>query len=128
MAHAPGQIYQSNQKLSLQGEDLAAQYFQDRNYNILARRYRCRFGEIDLIGLKERRIAFIEVKARSHRDYGDPLEAITAKKCLSLFRSAQAFLDQWLSLPDYYESEFWGVGVLLEGSSHELECIRLFLD
>lgn len=128
MPWSPGKIYQYKQKLSLRGEDLAAQHFLAKNYTLLARRYRCRFGEIDLIALKGTRLAFIEVKTRRHRHYGDPLEAITPKKCQSLFRCAQAFLDQRVTKDGDYEPEFWGVGILLTGSSHEMECIRLFLD
>lgn len=62
------------------GEDLAAQYLEDRGYLILERNWRCSLGEIDLIARDKNRIVFVEVKTRNGIGYGHPFEAITANK------------------------------------------------
>ncbi len=44
-------------------EDLVAQYLERNNYEIVARNYRCRGGEIDVIAQKEGVLCFVEVKS-----------------------------------------------------------------
>jgi putative endonuclease len=62
------------------GEDLAAQYLEDRGYEILERNWRCAAGEIDLIAKQKEKIVFVEVKTRTGLGYGHPFEAITSAK------------------------------------------------
>lgn len=68
------------QVLGKYGEDLAAQYLNDRGYKIVDRNWRCTIGEIDLVALHHGRYVFVEVKTRSGTGYGHPFEAITANK------------------------------------------------
>ena len=44
------------------GEDLAVAEYERNGYRILARNFRCRYGEIDAVLEKENRIVFLEVK------------------------------------------------------------------
>jgi putative endonuclease len=62
------------------GEDLACRELQRRGYAILARRYRTRLGEIDIIARDGATVVFVEVKAREGRAFGDAAEAVTAIK------------------------------------------------
>ncbi len=64
------------QSLGIQGEDLACAELQRRGYAILARRYRTRFGEIDIISERDEVVVFVEVKARRSRRYGEAAESI----------------------------------------------------
>jgi putative endonuclease len=64
------------QALGKLGEDLAAEELQRRGYAILARRYRTRFGEIDIVARDEVSIVFVEVKARRTARYGEAAEAV----------------------------------------------------
>jgi putative endonuclease len=66
--------------LGKNGEDLACRELERRGYAILARRYRCRIGEIDIVARDGRVIVFVEVKARDGRAFGDAAEAVTAAK------------------------------------------------
>lgn len=61
-------------------EALAAQFLRRAGMSILARQYRTRLGEIDLIVQDGREIVFVEVKARHSMTYGYPEEAVTATK------------------------------------------------
>ena len=62
------------------GEDLACEELVRRGYEILARRYRRRSGEIDIVARDGRTLVFVEVKSRDGRAFGDAAEAVTARK------------------------------------------------
>ncbi|MGH9144893.1 MAG: YraN family protein [Vicinamibacterales bacterium] len=72
------------------GEDLACAELERRGYAIIARRYRRRGGEIDIICREGDTIVFVEVKARDSRAFGDAAEAVTPFKRR---RMAQLALD-----------------------------------
>lgn len=62
------------------GEDLACGELTRRGYAILARRYRTRFGEIDIVARHDSVLVFVEVKARRSRRHGGAVEAVTSWK------------------------------------------------
>jgi len=66
--------------LGKSGEDCACRELERRGYAILARRYRTRFGEIDIVARDGATVVFVEVKARTSDRYGDPAEAVTLHK------------------------------------------------
>lgn len=61
-------------------EDLACAELQRRGYAVLARRYRTRVGEIDIVARDGAAVVFIEVKARTDEACGHPFEAVTGWK------------------------------------------------
>ena len=63
-----------------QGEDLACRELQRRGYLIVERRYRTRFGEIDIVARDGRTTVFVEVKMRSSCRFGSAAEAVTWHK------------------------------------------------
>lgn len=62
------------------GEDLAVLELERRGYAILARRYRRRGGELDIVARDDSTIVFVEVKTRDGSTFGAPVEAVTATK------------------------------------------------
>lgn len=67
------------------GEDLAARYLERCGWIVLERNWRCRYGEIDLVCREpDGTVVICEVKARTGRGYGGPLEAITQAKARRL--------------------------------------------
>jgi len=68
------------QALGILGEDLACAELVRRGYAILARRYRTRFGEIDIVASDRGTTVFVEVKARDGDRFGDGAEAVTGWK------------------------------------------------
>ena len=62
--------------LGILGETLACAELERRGYAILARRYRTRFGEIDIISERGGVVVFVEVKARRSRRFGGAAESI----------------------------------------------------
>ena len=65
-----------NQARGKQGEDLAAAWYADRGYEVVARNWRTRQGELDLVMRNGRSYVFCEVKARSTAAFGEPEEAV----------------------------------------------------
>jgi len=64
----------------MNGQLMAENFLQQKGYNIIARNYRVRGGEIDIIATYENYLIFIEVKTRSKIAYGLPREAVGAAK------------------------------------------------
>ncbi|MBF6182587.1 MULTISPECIES: YraN family protein [Nocardia] len=69
-----------NQVLGARGEELAARYLRAAGMEVLARNWRCRYGELDLIVRDAEVTAFVEVKTRSGVGFGLPAEAVTFTK------------------------------------------------
>lgn len=73
--------------LGAEGEERAAQWLQRQGWTILARNWRTRSGEIDLIATDPDGVLVVcEVKCRRGRRFGDPLEALTFEKVRRLRR------------------------------------------
>ncbi|MBU6347680.1 MAG: YraN family protein [Actinomycetales bacterium] len=62
------------------GEEMAEKFLRNLNYIILARNFRTKRGELDIIALDNRTLVFCEVKTRSTVRQGLPAEAISALK------------------------------------------------
>ncbi len=95
------------------GEDAAAAWWEARGWCILARNYRGRGFEIDLIAAKERNLAFIEVKARRRELTRTLAEFITPRKRMALQRGAQHFITEHQPDADHYRFDLclysaWG--------------------
>ena len=74
------------------GEDLACRELRRRGYDILARRYRTRHGEIDIIARDGSALVFIEVKARRDDRFGGGGAAVTRVKQQRIARMATDYL------------------------------------
>jgi putative endonuclease len=75
------------------GEDVAATYLQRQGHQIVARGWRCRYGELDLITRDGAELVFVEVRTRRASDFGTAEESISAAKQARLVRLAYAYLE-----------------------------------
>ncbi len=73
-------------------EALSADFLQARGLQLLARNYRCRMGEIDLILIDGPSLVFAEVRLRRNRDFGGAAQSITAAKRQRILRAARHYL------------------------------------
>lgn len=80
------------QRVGARGEDCAARYLVDQGYNVLARNWRCRYGEIDLIVGAADSVVFVEVKSRTGYGFGGPWYAVSSDKQARIRRLATAWL------------------------------------
>lgn len=84
------------------GEDRAAAYVTDLGWQVVARNWRCRFGELDMVCLEGDSLVFVEVKTRGSLRAGHPLEAIGYRK-LSAVRGLAI---RWLQAQERWYPRF----------------------
>ena len=81
-----------NIKLGRLGEDIAKKFLEEKGYKIIGRNYKNKYGEIDLIALKENTLTFVEVKTRLSEQFGLPENAINNNKIKKLKNNAAAYM------------------------------------
>ncbi len=69
-------------------EAIAAEYLKKKGYRILEKNYYTPFGELDIIADKDGILCYIEIKYRSSKKYGNPLEAVDFRKQRRISKSA----------------------------------------
>ena len=74
------------------GEQAAADWLAADGHEIIARNWRTRYCEIDIVSVKDDVLYFTEVKYRKNDDFGDGLAAITAKKQRQMRFAAELFI------------------------------------
>jgi putative endonuclease len=110
------------QVLGKEGERVAEQYLKNKGYKLVERNYRCPVGELDLIVLDRRVVVFVEVKTRSGRGYGSPLEAVEFRKQRKMIQAAQYFLSA--KKLHQRDARFDVVGISWPGRDPEVEHIE----
>ena len=75
-------------------EDAACEYLKGHGVHVLQRNYRCKMGEIDIIGRLDECIIFFEVKYRKSEECGTPLAAVDYKKQKTICRCASVYCMQ----------------------------------
>ena len=77
-------------------EERAVKYLENMGYRILARNYRCKIGEVDIVAYDQMQsrpvLTFVEVKYRRGKRAGYPEESVTPKKQMTIRRVAEFFL------------------------------------
>jgi putative endonuclease len=68
------------QQVGIEGESLACEELESLGYLIIERRYRSRFGEIDIVASDAGTVVFVEVKTKTNDNFGDPVEEVTPQK------------------------------------------------
>jgi len=82
-----------------QAEQLAADYLQRQGLQLIAKNYRSRFGEIDLILYEGKVLVFVEVRLRRNADFGGAAASIDARKQAKLITTAQQYLTTLPTMP-----------------------------
>lgn len=92
----------ASQRLGDIWESRAAAFLRERGLRIIARGYRCRLGELDIVGTDERGLVVVEVRARQRASLGSALESIGARKRQRIVRATRHFLmhnPRWSAQP-----------------------------
>lgn len=82
----------ARQRLGHQGETLACDELQSLGYTIVERRFRTRFGEIDVVADDHGTLVFVEVKTKTDSTFSDPVESVTAAKQRRLVSMAEQYV------------------------------------
>ncbi len=91
-----GSFFIMNQQITgRSGEDRAVAYLQAHGFTILARNWRTRWGEIDIIACRGATLYFFEVKTRGTQQFGHPYAAVTPFKRKKILWTAQAYLSKY---------------------------------
>lgn len=77
--------------LGERGEAFAARLLRREGYRILETNFRARGGEIDIVGLDGKTVAFVEVKTRRSLASGTPQEAVDARKIRRIVRASREY-------------------------------------
>ena len=104
------------------GENLAADFLLSEGYKIIARNFRTKLGEIDIIARDKGVICFIEVKSRSSLKFGLPQEAISKLKQRQITKVALKFLKENKLLNDF--ARFDVVTILSIGGKPKIDLIK----
>lgn len=81
-------------KSGKQAEDIAAHYLNEQKVKLVARNFHSRFGEIDLIGIEQEILLFIEVRYRKNETYLAAVETIDQRKCKKIIVTSQYYLNK----------------------------------
>lgn len=110
----------ARKKLGAWGERVAAEQLRAGGYDILARNWRCAYGEIDIVARRDDQLVFVEVKTRRGRGHGTPEEAVTPHKARKLFELAQ-----WYCVEEDLDDVDWRVDLMaveLDDTGKLLRC------
>ena len=115
------------QRVGVRGEDLAVAELESQGMQVLARNWRCKLGEIDVVALERSNgrhvLVFCEVKCRTGLGFGGPLESITYAK----LRKLRQLTAEWLATEDAHADgiRLDAIGVLmLPGHPPQLTHVR----
>lgn len=110
------------------GEDLAAEYLRGKGYAIVARNWRCRLGELDIVAEVDNVLVFVEVRTRRAATSETALESVTKRKVERLLKAVYTYLDETPSAAD----KNWRVDIIAialpRGSSPIVEHVEDALD
>jgi putative endonuclease len=110
-------------KLGSIGEQLAAEHLVRRGLRIVARNFRTRHGELDIVAVDEQTIVFCEVKTRiAHGAEIDPFESLHPRKRAQVRRMAACWLAAQQDRPRLAELRFDAIGITLDAAG---QLIRL---
>lgn len=79
-------------QLGKKGEREACRFLEKLHYVIIAKNFKCSYGEIDIIAIDKEELVFIEVKTRCSEKYGRPSEAVDKTKKKHIKKAATFFV------------------------------------
>jgi putative endonuclease len=94
-------IKQTNQ-IGKRAENIAADHLAKHNVKLTSRNFHCRFGEIDLIGLEQEILLFIEVRYRKNEHYLAAVETIDQHKCKKIVITSEYYLNKHKKYQSYF--------------------------
>ena len=80
------------QRIGIIGEEIASNYLKSINYEILDRNFNCKQGEIDIIAKDKEEYVFVEVKTRTNKEYGEPVDAVNEIKKKHLQKAIEYYI------------------------------------
>lgn len=104
------------------GEALAAEFLRKSGYRIVENNFRNNYGEIDIIAIDGKTLAFVEVKTKTGDKFGAPKFAVDSRKQRQLSKAALAYLTQ--KKLNNNPARFDVVGISMIENKPEIELIK----
>jgi putative endonuclease len=82
----------STRKVGQQAEELAAEFLVSQGYVVVERNFTCRFGELDLVALRDGLVCVVEVRMRSSNMWGDPALTVSWAKQRRVLKATLHYL------------------------------------
>lgn len=83
-----------NGALGRRGEDIALEFLLERGYRLVARNWRCRHAELDIVVEDERYLRVVEVKSRRTNAIA-PIERVGSEKIKMIVRATDSFVRRY---------------------------------
>ena len=83
---------QQNYQKGKRGEDIAESFLIKNGFQIVEKNFNTRFGEIDLIAIKNDTLHFVEVKLKVGERFGTPEEMINKRKIWQVMKTSESYL------------------------------------
>ena len=84
----------SKAEVGKRGEQLAAELLQSKGYSLLARNWRYKRAEVDIIAQRQKLLVFVEVKVRKNNRFGFPEQMVSVAQQERLQQAATAYMEQ----------------------------------
>jgi len=111
-------------KLGQFGERVAVAHLESKGYRILARNFRCREGEIDIIAQSDGCLVFVEVRTRRGDAMGSAADSLTPLKGARISAVADAYCDGSPDSPEERRIDVIAVDLTPQGRLLRLEHIE----
>jgi len=98
---------------------MAREYLEKENYIIKGTNWRCRESEIDIIARKGAETVFVEVRAKSSKEFGTPAESMTRRKQEKLIAAADRYMSETADPTPDWRIDFIGIEFTASGSRLE---------
>ncbi len=115
------QLNHDKNKAKMLGEAaelIASDHLEGCGLKLIARNFRCRLGEIDLIMQDNDELVFVEVRYRQNNNFGGAINSIDKRKCQKMIKTAFFYLHQ----ERYYDEKPCRFDVMI---IHSMHCKRV---
>lgn len=111
---------QNKRQLGNEKEEIAARYLEEKGLRILARNYKVRQAELDIVAMDDesRTLIFVEVKYRATGGAGTSLEAVNSVKQRKICQAALFYMNRFRINPETVNIRFDVVGIDGEKITH----------
>lgn len=113
----------NTKEIGNRGEQIATNYLIRNGYQIIENNFWCKQGEIDIIAqdFTSKELVFVEVKTRTQKKYGSPIDAIDQHKLHHMYQAAHYYL--YKENKEDYHMRFDAIEIYLEDEIYHLHHI-----
>ncbi|WP_100551378.1 YraN family protein [Caedibacter taeniospiralis] len=84
-----------SRQIGQNAEEQACQFLQQNGFSLICQNFSTPLGEIDLIGVLDGIVLFVEVKARRSAEFGTALDMVSKTKQIKIRKTAEIFLQRY---------------------------------